>query len=250
MKPKKSLGQNFLQNDTALQRIADALDIKEGDTVVEIGPGHGELTSFLVAKNPQKLITIEKDENLAGLLRQEFRNVQVIAGDALKILPEIKLPKNWKLIGNIPYYITGQLLRITSELSIPPAKTVFLVQREVAERICATLGKANLLSSVIRGWATPNYLFTVPKNDFYPKPKVDSAVVSLDRNEYMAEKAYSTVVHALFLHPRKKAINNFSDFFNIPKSEAEKIFNSCNLPSSIRPQNLSSGDIFCISKKL
>lgn len=249
MRANKSLGQNFLENKEALRKITESLTIKKNDTVVEVGPGHGELTEFLVASCPKNLIVIEKDKEFASLLIRKFSNLQVIQGDALKELANLSLPKDWKLVGNIPYYITGHLLKIVSELPIPPLKTVLLVQKEVAERINSHPPRANILSSSIGGWATPEYLFAVPRNDFRPVPKVDSAVISLLRNKIAAPKEYYKVARALFRQPRKKAINNLADFSDIPKSEIEKLFTSCDLSPSLRPQNLSPKDILCLFQK-
>ena len=250
MKAKKSLGQHFLRNASILQKIVDSLEINENDTIVEIGSGHGELTQVILAKKPKKIIAIEKDEELVVNLRQTFNNIQIISGDALELLPKTNLPNNWKLIGNIPYYITGRLLRIISELPSPPLQTVLLIQKEVAERISACPPKANLLSSVTSGWATAKYLFTVSRRNFRPVPKVDSAVISLRRNDLIADNKFYIVARALFKQPRKKAINNFSDFLKIPKPQAEKIFISCNLSLDLRSQNLSPENIICLSKKI
>jgi len=250
MKAKKSLGQYFLRNTSILQKIVDSLEINESDTIVEIGPGHGELTQIILTKNPKELIVIEKDEELAVGLRQVFNKIQIISGDALECLSKINLPNNWKLVGNIPYYITGRLLRVASELPSPPLQTVLLIQKEVAERISACPPKANLLSSVTSGWATAKYLFTVSRRNFYPSPKVDSAVISLHRNDLITDNKFYIVARALFKQPRKKAINNFSDFLKIPKPQAEKIFISCNLSLNIRPQNLSPENIIYLSKKI
>jgi len=249
MKAKKSLGQHFLRNVSILQKIVDSLEIDENDTIVEIGPGHGELTRIILTKNPKKLIVIEKDEELAINLRQTLDNIQIISGDALDFLPKTDLPNNWKLVGNIPYYITGRLLRVVSELPSPPLQTVLLIQKEVAERISACPPKANLLSSVTSGWATAKYLFTVSRRNFHPVPKIDSAVISLRRNDLIANNKFYIVARALFKQPRKKAINNLADFLEISKSQAEKAFVSCGLSLNIRSQNLSSADILCLSSK-
>jgi len=250
MRAKKSLGQNFLESKEVLRKTAEALNINEGDTVVEIGPGHGELTEFLKAGKPKNLIAIEKDESLADLLKQKFPGIRLISGDALKELENIELPKDWKLIGNIPYYITGHLLRIISELPNPPIKTVVLVQKEVAERISALPPKASLLSSMVRGWAVPEYLFSVPRAHFNPVPNVDSAVISLSKKESPAPKAYFSAARALFSQPRKKAANNLSESLNISKEEALKLFTSCGISPDARPQNISDGEVLCLSRLL
>ena len=250
MKAKKSLGQNFLKNKDILGRTAETLDINEADTVVEVGPGHGELTGFLEAKKPKELVVIEKDGELASALRKRFPGIRVVSGDALEELEGFGLKGDWKLAGNIPYYITGRLLRIVSELRNHPLKTALLVQKEVAERICSMPPKANLLSSITRGWAVPEYLFTVPRAEFDPAPRVDSAAISLVRNRLSAPKGYFTAVRALFRQPRKKAVSNFADCLGIPKSEALKLFASCGISPESRPQNISPEEIHCLSRQI
>jgi len=250
MKAKKSLGQNFLKNDSVLEDIAELADISEETTVLEIGPGHGELTGFLVKKNPKRIIVIEKDEVLAIKMRSSFPEITVITGDALEILPDLDLPAEWTLIGNIPYYITGHLLRILPDLPSPPAKSILLVQKEVAERVCATPPEANLLSSMIRGWAEPEYLFEVDRNEFDPVPEVDSALFSLIKKDSVAPSGYFETVRSLFKQPRKKAINNLSDSLNIKKDEAIRIFSECDISPAVRPQDLDTDNILCISRKI
>jgi 16S rRNA (adenine1518-N6/adenine1519-N6)-dimethyltransferase len=250
MLAKKSLGQNFLVNKSVLRKIAEAIGINEGDTIVEIGPGHGELTGFMADKSPKRIIAIEKDEKLALSLRQKFGNIQVISGDALKELGKLELPDGWKLAGNIPYYITGHLLRVISELQNPPVKTVIMVQNEVAKRVSSLPPKANLLSLMVRGWAIPEYLFSVPRHDFDPVPGVDSAVISLARKEKPASDGYFHAVRVLFSQPRKKALNNFFDSLGIPKEKARGIFASCGISPDVRPQNISEEEIICLSHNL
>ncbi len=250
MKAKKSLGQNFLQNSTILQNISDALNVTIDDTIVEIGGGHGELTELLSIQSPAKLIVIEKDQNLAMLLQKKFNTHEIILGDALQELPRINPPSNWKLIGNIPYYITGRLFRVLSELPSPPAKTILLVQQEVAKRASSVVPDANLLSSMIRGWATPQYLFAIARNNFYPAPKVDSAVILLEKNIMTSPPEYFSTTRALFKQPRKKAVNNLMDSLGFKRSQAEHALSACDLPLSLRPQNLTPENILCISKQI
>ena len=141
MNNQKKLGQHFLTNKTKLQKIVRALDLRADDSVIEIGPGHGELTNELRIKNYElKIIAIEKDEELVRYLQEKFaqdKNIEIIEGDILKILPEFaksrKLKaKSYKIVGNIPYYITGHLLRIIGELKNKPSLVVLTVQKEVA----------------------------------------------------------------------------------------------------------------------
>jgi 16S rRNA (adenine1518-N6/adenine1519-N6)-dimethyltransferase len=246
---KKHLGQNFLQNKEVLHKIVKALEIKEADVIIEVGSGHGELTEFLVAEKPKKLITIEKDESLVKSLTEKFNDITIIEGDALEKLKELNITESWKLVGNIPYYITGHLLRVVSELANPPQRTVLTIQKEVAERIVAIPPKASLLSSVTRGWANPEYLLTIPRADFVPVPKVDSAVISLDRLPISLPDEYFVLARALFKQPRKKASNNLADYLKIGKKEIEAVLLSCDLPVDIRPQNIYPEHIILLSQK-
>ena len=215
-KSKKSLGQNFLLNKEKIKEIVGALDIKSGDVVVEIGPGHGELTKELITNDKLRIIAIEKDEGLVEKLGDEMKKhgdkIEIIAGDALKMLPDVVSgygsKTSYKLIGNIPYYITGFLLRTISELEHKPKITVLTVQKEVAKRIC---GEMNLLSASVRYWAEPEIIGIIPKSDFSPQPKVDSAIIRLKTinkkretgDEAKSAENYHKFIKILFKQPRK-----------------------------------------------
>ena len=197
------LGQHFLINKKKIEKIIEALDLKSGDVVVEIGPGKGALTIPL-CENCQKLgckiIAVEKDKDLADDLKNKIydlgldKNIEIIEGDALKTLPrlihnsELRI-KNYKIVGNIPYYITGYLLRILGELENKPSLIVLTIQKEVAQRVCAKPrtrrrqgygGQGmNLLAASVQFWAEPKIIGSVSKKDFWPIPKVDSAIIKL-----------------------------------------------------------------------
>lgn len=249
----KPLGQHFLKNKNAVRKIIDSLEIKAGDIVIEVGAGHGELTreifnaQFSIFKNDDqsgiKIIAIEKDKALAEELARNFQcpifNFQkdglkkvseerfvVMQDDALQVLaPLIKFLnleiENYKLkiVGNIPYYITGRLLRILSELKNKPDVCVFTLQKEVAERIVARPPKANKLASITQFYAKPKIIGYIPKKDFSPPPKVDAAIIKLDVQEVGlpngsptsqtldADKYFKTV-RILFTQPRKTIANN------------------------------------------
>lgn len=179
MLKKKSLGQHFLHNRHYLEMAADAADIKKGETVVEIGPGEGALTAVLLERGA-KVIALEKDARLIGLLREKFKDetFEVIEGDALLIdLPkEIKKAAAFKVIGNIPYYITGALFKKFLSGAAQPSALVFLIQKEVGERI-ARSKKESILSLSIKAYGAPKYIKSVPAGAFVPPPKVDSAIL-------------------------------------------------------------------------
>ena len=251
IKAKKSLGQNFLINEDFLQKIADSLEIKDGDTVVEIGPGTGALTKHLLNSAAGKVVAIEKDHRLIDGLRAGFSDPRftVIEGDALEILPSLA-SKDFKLIGNIPYYITGHLLRTVGKLETKPRASVFVVQKEVAERAAAKTPKNNLLALSLRFWSDPEFLGVIKRENFRPVPKVDSAILRLrtaESPDLQALKYFSTL-RLLFSQPRKTILNNLSR--SLPKDEAAALLGSLDLSPSMRPENLSLEDVVKIAKKI
>lgn len=250
--PRK-LGQHFLKDKSILKRIVQALDLRGSDVVVEIGPGHGELTEELRNQNPKlKIIAIELDKNLAHFLKNKFsgdKYIEIIEGDVLKILPEpntrYKIQNTeYKLIGNIPYYITGHLLRIIGGLEHKPSKTVLLIQKEVAQKVCALSPHSSLLSLSVQFWADCKIIEIVSKKYFFPSPKVESAVIELatkkdgDKDGSVADEYYAFIKKA-FKQPRKTLFNNLVSGGHA-KEEALKIINKLKLQKNDRPQILSS----------
>jgi 16S rRNA (adenine1518-N6/adenine1519-N6)-dimethyltransferase len=179
MLKKKSLGQHFLHNRHYLEAVADAAAIGKGETVVEIGPGEGALTAVLLERGA-KVIALEKDARLIGLLREKFKDepFEVMEGDALllDLSNRIKKKAAFKVVGNIPYYITGALFKKFLSGALQPSTLVFLIQKEVAERI-ARSKKESILSLSIKAYGTPKYIKSVPAGAFAPPPKVDSAIL-------------------------------------------------------------------------
>jgi len=178
---KKSLGQNFLVNEGVLDRIVEAAEVTSGDTIVEIGPGTGALTRRL-ALTGARILAIEKDARLIAPLREMFAsssNVTVIEGDIMAWKPE--LPEgSFKVVANIPYYLTSHLLRQMLEDWPKPASAVLMVQSEVADRLLAAPPDMNLLALSVQLYATPSRVMRVSRGSFRPMPDVDSAVVKLD----------------------------------------------------------------------
>ena len=232
--------------------------MKSSETVIEIGSGHGEITfavikklSNLVVKN-FKIIAIEQNKKLVENL--EFRiknlgikNIKIIQGDALKILPKLitQLPNypitNYKLIGNIPFYITGYLFRILAELKNKPSLVLFFIQKEVAERIIAEPPKMNLLAASVQFWAEPKIVGYISRKEFKPMPKVDSAIIKLEtkdkRQETRNAEKYYKFIKILFKQPRKTILNNLK-----PLAATELISQKLKLSgvsSRARPQNLN-----------
>ncbi len=282
--PRK-LGQHFLKDKRALRKIAVTLEINSRDTVVEIGPGHGELTEFLLEAGPKKIIAIEKDGKLVKFLKEESRlspltrysgskGMSVVEGDILELLQGIthKLGfQDWKLTGNIPYYITGHLLRKIGELAHStdaqgkrkmPKLIVFTIQREVAERICAKSPKMNLLAASVQFWGKPKIVGYISKKSFRPPPKVDSAIIKIVPSPQTSDRwsggmgprgttgagGYYRFIKILFKQPRKTVLNNLRTGFRIPQGELVKKLERLGVNPNSRPQNLTSAQIKQLSR--
>ncbi len=218
MKAKKSLGQNFLRDSKILQKIVDFAHIDKADTVLEIGPGEGTLTKLLLEKAGQ-VLSVEKDEQLAKELQAKFaeeikeKRSTIIAGDILEIADPIIHDAKYKLVGNIPYYITGEIFRKFLEIDRQPESMTFVIQREVAERIMARDGKESVLSISIKAYGTPEYGGIIKAGSFTPRPKVDSAIITvrdISRIRFGAvkEKRFFEILKRGFSHKRKLLCSN------------------------------------------
>lgn len=259
----KRLGQYFLINQSKIKKIVDALEIKSNDTIIEIGPGHGELTKYLLQSQPRAIITIEKDKKLARHLKQNFQssifNFQIIEGDVLKILPQINTKykiqdTRYKIVGNIPYYITGKLLRIIGEMENKPKLGVFTLQKEVAQRIAAKLPRMNLLAASVQYWAEPKIIDYISKKDFQPQPNVDSAIIKLvTRQQKLVTKEtdnYYKMIRILFKQPRKTILNNLSAGYKLKKEEIIEKLQEISINPDDRPQQLNLQQLKILVKML
>ena len=185
VKPKKSLGQNFIFDQAVLDRIVAAGDVSPQDTVLEIGPGAGSLTRRL-AETAARVVAVELDDRLIPVLQHtlaEYSNVTVVQGDILTVqLPTSKLqtPNTYKVVANIPYYLTSALIRHLLEADARPSLMVLTVQREVAERICAAPPDMSLLAVSVQFYGRPRLMGQIPARAFHPAPDVDSAIVRID----------------------------------------------------------------------
>ena len=183
LRPDKGLGQNFLVDMTALQRVVEVAGIETSDAVLEIGPGLGNLTRLL-AVQARQVMAVEVDPNLIPPLREvltPFANVQVVQSDILALDPaQLMKEPGYLVVANIPYNITSALIRHLLEARIKPARIIMTVQREVAERICASPGKLSLLALSVQVYGKPIMAARILAEAFYPVPKVDSAVVRID----------------------------------------------------------------------
>lgn len=250
-KAKKQFGQNFLTDEQVLADIVAAAEITGDDTVVEIGPGLGTLT-FALARTAKQVIAIEADYELAEYLRPRVpKNVTIIAGDALKTDWHVTIPGAYKIVANIPYSITSPLLRKIFTHPQPPAVTVLLVQKELAERITAAPGKSErgMLTILTEASATAEIIRTVPAAAFYPAPKVESAVIRVTPQPSEREAIFWPAVEAGFRHKRQTLANSLKDI-QITKDQSEQILRQMGLDPMVRPQMLSFVQWKMLSKSI
>jgi 16S rRNA (adenine1518-N6/adenine1519-N6)-dimethyltransferase len=243
------LGQHFLKNRKAAEISVEALSLRPEDTVIEIGPGHGELTLPLLSGAAGKVIALERDPALASALRaRNLPKLEVVEGHALTVLGELleRTSGPVKIAGNIPYYITGHLLRLLSESPRRPERTVLLIQKEVAERLASQPPKMNRLAASVQYWADPKILLRLGPQDFRPAPKVDSAVISLVRREPpAAAEPYFAALRTVFAQPRQTLAKNLRRTIRTEAIEAR--LRELGLEPTLRPQNLSIQDLVGIS---
>ncbi len=241
------LGQHFLIHQPTLQSIAASVEAQTGDTIIEIGPGHGELTRELGIRNEElRIIAIEKDEGFIDLLKGTFKdkkNISIVHGDALTLLPSIIHNstfriRDYKLVGNIPYYITGHLFRTIGELSKKPSRAIFLIQREVAERMIAAPPRMNLFGASIQAWAEAKIIARVPHGYFRPPPQVDSSAIVLVPRGNPLPPGYYAFIRTLFKQPRKTIFNNLRSIGGSSEALKKKLI-SWEVDPNSRPQDLS-----------
>ncbi|MBI4224731.1 MAG: ribosomal RNA small subunit methyltransferase A [Candidatus Sungbacteria bacterium] len=249
----KLLGQNFLTCEWVLSDLAKAAELTASDTVLEIGPGTGVLTRFLAAR-VKKVVAVEKDRQLSSSLSEAFAqekisNVEIITGDILKLLPHLiadySLPTlGYKLVSNIPYYLTSRLIRTLLELEKKPEVIVLTIQKEVAERIVARPPDMNILALSVQAYGTPEIVADVPASCFNPQPKVDSAILKITHisenfftKHHIASKDFFSLVKAGFSSRRKMLTNNLRSFAS--KKELVQALHSIGHSPSARAQELS-----------
>jgi 16S rRNA (adenine1518-N6/adenine1519-N6)-dimethyltransferase len=245
--PIKRLGQNFLIDKNVLRKIAEAAELSKRDVVLEVGPGIGNLTIEL-AKKVKKVIAVEKDERIVEILKERLKeerikNVEIVNEDILKFLPSFKPRGSYKVVANIPYYLTSRLIRNLLEAKRRPRLIVLMIQKEVAQRICAKPPNMNLLAVSVQFYAKPEIVFFVSKNCFWPRPKVDSAIIKISsikkQKATKEEKLFFKIVKAGFSHPRKQLINNLSKGLKKNKKIIKEWLLNCGISPDKRAENLS-----------
>ena len=245
---KKSLGQNFLVDKSILDKIIEEAEITSKDTVLEIGPGLGILTKGL-CQRANKVLAIEKDEKLTEILvktAKYFKNLKIINKDVLKI-DEFYLPfKRYKLVANIPYNITGPILKKFLNSKNKPYLMILMVQKEVAEKIVAKSGNMSILSISVQFYANPKIVQVVSASSFWPKPKVDSAILKITEIKpkitKISEKSFFRCVKIGFSSPRKTLLNNLVAGYQLDKQKVKLILQKVDLKEIIRAQELSIYD--------
>jgi 16S rRNA (adenine1518-N6/adenine1519-N6)-dimethyltransferase len=271
MPPKKSLGQNFLTSIPARIAIVASGNLSPSDTVLEVGPGKGFLTQGILDSGAH-VVALEKDRDLLPILTEKFSSeiatgrFTLIEGDVLEFVPsevppqspELQtllsslhiphstlhtLPSGYKLIANIPYYITGAILSHFLANTHQPSQMVVLVQKEVAERVVARDGKESILSLSVKAYGSPKLVYRVNKGSFNPIPTVDSAVLSIEgisrrnfKNQYH-EQLFFTTVKSGFAHKRKYLISNLKTAF--PTSDLQKAFEAVSLSDKVRAEDVT-----------
>lgn len=252
---KKSLGQHWLNDQATLEDICDAAELDGGDTILEIGPGPGSLTKLLV-KEVSHVIAVEFDERFAKALLSNVHadNLSVTHEDILKF-DLTSLPAGYKVVANIPYYLTSNLLRVLSESTNPPQTIVLLIQKEVAERVAAKPGDMSLLSVSVQLYYQAHLGVKVPAHLFSPPPKVDSQVLVLTRRggelfPDVTEQQILTVVKAGFSARRKTLLNSLSAGLRQDKPQITESLQAAQLDPAKRPQELSLQDWYRLTKVL
>ena len=264
--PKKGLGQNFLVDPVHRARIVAAADLTADDMVLEIGPGPGVLTE-LIAQQAGRVVAVELDDRLIPILRERFADqphVTIVHGDILKLNVGALMTKDqgrrtnagdssvfgrssfvgYKVVANLPYYITSAAIRHLLESVPPPELLVLTVQREVAERMVASPPDMSLLALGVQFYATACIVEHIPAGAFYPKPKVDSAVVRLERRPEpvvsgVSAEAFFRAACAGFSQPRKQLRNSLAAGMSVPPTEAEAWLTSAGIAFQRRAETLT-----------
>jgi 16S rRNA (adenine1518-N6/adenine1519-N6)-dimethyltransferase len=259
LKARKSLGQHFLINSGVLKKITAAADLSPSDIVIEIGPGPGVLTAELV-KQAGYVIAVEVDNSMVDLLKQTFYasdNLSLIAGDVLDIEPQdliqhekdrfpehLKTVTDYKLVANLPYYITQPIIRHFCEAAIRPRSLVIMVQKEVAKNIVALPGDLSIMAISVQYFGKPQIIDYVPAANFYPAPRVDSAILKIEMYdrpivEVTSEKNFFKTVKAGFSSARKQVANSLSHGLDIPKAEVISLMQTAGVEPQKRAEMLT-----------
>jgi 16S rRNA (adenine1518-N6/adenine1519-N6)-dimethyltransferase len=247
LKPHKGLGQNFLQDPIALEKITSAAQIQPTDTVLEIGPGLGSLTRYL-AEAAKEVVAVELDQHLLPPLKSvlaPYQNIRVIHGDILALSPgDLIAEPGYIVAANIPYYITSALIRHLLESDSKPRRVVLTIQKEVARRICETPGDMSLLALSVQVYGEPRIAADIPAGAFFPSPNVDSSVLVIDM--YPAPRiplalldTFFKLIKAGFSQKRKTLRNSLSSGLAIPPIRSADLLERSGIDPQRRAETLS-----------
>ncbi len=247
VKPKKRLGQNFLSQIGVVKKMIGAARIVPNETILEIGPGTGNLTAELI-KTGNPVIAIEKDGDMAEILRQKFagaKNFSLVLQNVLEF-DETKISAPYKVIANLPFYAASPIIRKFLESGNPPRAMSVITQKEVAQRIAAAPPKSNILATAVQFYAAPKIIAYVSKGCFWPAPKVDAAILLLaplpkegERADKQFVENFFKIARAGFSHPRKILAGNLAQELNLPRQEIIKQLERNNISPNARAENLS-----------
>jgi 16S rRNA (adenine1518-N6/adenine1519-N6)-dimethyltransferase len=247
VKPSKGLGQHFLVDPGAVERMVSAVGARKEDIVVEVGPGPGVLTGELL-KYAQKVIAVEKDSSMARILREKYESpdLEIVNSDILKWIPGLK---NYILTGNVPFYLTAPLIRKFLETENRPGEITFIIQKEVAQRICAKPPRMSILAVSVQVYADTKIMSYIKKDSFWPRPKVDSAIIKITPKNVSSPDNFFLVVKAGFSQPRKQLINNLNAL-GIKKSAAVAWLSKNNIRPTQRAETLAVQDWIGLAKTM
>jgi len=249
---KKSLGQHWLRDLDSLEAMCDAAEVGPDDTILEIGPGLGTLTALLVPR-ANRVIAVEFDRDLAVNLAADYthqtayqRKLEIVQSDILSYDLTL-LPAGYKVVANIPYYLTSNLLRVLCESANPFTRAALLVQKEVAERVCAAPGQMSVLSVTTQFYCECSLGEIIPATLFDPPPKIDSRILKLKYRvvplfDDVDTKAFFRLVKAGFATRRKTLENSLAAGMHIKKEQARGLIEAAGLDPQSRAQNLSLDD--------
>ncbi|MBN1160656.1 MAG: ribosomal RNA small subunit methyltransferase A [Dehalococcoidales bacterium] len=255
IRARKGLAQHFLVDDAVLDKILETADLSRDDTVIEVGPGLGFMTAEL-ARRAGWVIAIELDNRLASILQETlpYENIIVLNEDVLGTDPARLLKgsaphfppqlSSYKVVANLPYYITSPVLRHFLEAKVKPEVMVVMVQREVAEVICAKAGQRSLLSIAVQFYGRPSIVAEIPAASFYPPPEVDSAVVRIDVYKkppvpVTDTEGFFRLVRAGFSAARKQVANSLAQGLGLPKAEVQELLQKSGIDPSRRAETFT-----------
>lgn len=253
IKANKTYGQNFLLNEVFLEDMIEKAGVKKGDWVLEIGPGVSTLTERLLEHGAQ-VLAVEKDPTFLPILKRvkkdypdtlRFEQADILKFHFVQNLRKLSGEESpcYKVVANIPYYITGKIIQVLLHAEVKPDSITILVQKEVAQNVVAKQGDLNILGLSVQMYADPEIAFLVPPHNFFPSPKVDSAVLHMKilkkPRVSVPDKPFFKLIKACFAGKRKQIHNTLANFLHIGKDGAEKFLTTAGIEPTVRPQDLS-----------